>query len=308
MELLLHTRGKTGKWRKYGRCYLWIAPFFVLFALFSIYPACYGFWISLTKYDGFGKASFIGLRNYTNLFTDKLFWKSLGNTLVLWALIVPLRTFLALCFGSAINSPRLMGKRVYTMIILLPYVTAIMTVANVFRMLMAADGGTFNALLGLVGIAPLGWLDTVEMSKISIAIMNIWRMTGYFTIVMLAGLQKISISVHEAAELDGARSVTKFLFITIPLMVPEIFFVALISTIWVLQNMGDVMVLTGGGPLNSSLNLVYYIYQNAFVFSKVGYASSMSYVLFFLLMCLSIVSVSGQYKKGRKNNEPTKNN
>jgi ABC-type sugar transport system permease subunit len=275
--------------------------------MFSLYPACYGFWISLTRYDGFTSPRFVGFRNYVTLFGDNLFWKSLGNTLVLWALIVPLRSFLALLFASAINAPRLLGKRCYTVVVLLPYVTAVLTVANVFRMLLAAEGGVINALIGRFGIAPVGWLDTTEMSKVSIAIMNIWRMTGYFTIVMLAGLQKISSSINEAAELDGARAFHKFFFVTIPLMVPEIFFVVLISTIWVLQNMGDVMVLTGGGPLNSSLTLVYYVYQSAFVFSKMGYASAMSYILFLLLLGLSVFSVRGQFNRGKNGYAPKQN-
>jgi ABC-type sugar transport system permease subunit len=281
--------------RKYRHCYLWIAPFYILFSTFSLYPAVYGLWISLTNYDGFGTMRFIGAKNYATLLSDKIFWKSLGNTLVLWAYIVPLRTILALVFASILNSLKLMGKRAYMVVVLLPYVTAIMMVANVFRMLMATEGGIINVILARFNIGPIGWLDTIYLSKVSIAIMNLWRMTGYFSIVMLAGLQKISASVNEAAELDGSGPFRKFLFITIPQMTSEIFFVLLISTIWVFQNMGDVMVLTRGGPINSSLNLVYYIYRNAFEFSKMGYASAMSYILFFILMALSVFSLRGQY-------------
>ena len=275
---------------KYKHCYIWISPFYIIFAVFTIYPMFYGLWISLTNSNGFDVPRFTGIANYTRLFQDPLFWKSLWNTLVLWALIVPARTFLALIFASVLNTPGLFGKRVYPVVMLLPYVTAVLVIANIFRMLFATHGGLVNVLLGYTGISPVGWLDTVQMSKVTVAIMNIWRMTGYFTIVMLAGLQKISSSIKEAASLDGAGPIRKFFSITIPLMGPEIFFVVLISTTWVLQNMGDVMVLTRGGPLNSSLNLIYYIYQNAFLYSKVGYSSAMSYVLFFFLMGVSIVS------------------
>jgi len=290
-------------WReicKKRHCYLWIAPFFVIFAIFSVYPALYGLGISLTNHDGFGTPRFIGFENYVNLFSDSLFWKSLGNTVVLWALIVPARTLLALILASVLNSSKLLGRRVYTIVSLLPYVTAVLVVANVFRMLLATQGGIINVLLSGFGIGPVGWLDTTQMSKISVAVMNIWRMTGYFAIVLLAGMQKISSSVNEAAELDGAGPFRKFLGITIPLMGPEIFFVVLMSSIWVLQNMGDVMVLTKGGPINSSMTLVYYIYKNAFEFSKMGYASAMSYVLFLLLMIISIFSVKGQYSSSKE--------
>jgi ABC-type sugar transport system permease subunit len=284
--------------RKYKHCYLWIAPFFILFAVFSLYPTIYGFKISLTDYNGFDAAKFVGFENYSSVFSDPLFWQSLLNTFVLWLLIVPLRTVFALILASILNSSRIIGRRLYSSIVLLPYVTAIVVVAGVFRMLFATESGTVNVILNnWFGIGSIGWLDTTQLSKISIAIMNIWRMTGYFSLIMLAGMQKISVSVNEAAEMDGAGPMQKFIRITIPLMVHEIFFAVLISTIWVFQNVADVMVLTGGGPLNSSTTLVYYIYRNAYEFFKMGYASALSYILFGILIALSWFSVKGYYRK-----------
>jgi ABC-type sugar transport systems, permease components len=170
-------------------------------------------------------------------------------------------------------------------------------VASLFRILLTTEGGLVNVLLHQVfGIGPINWLDSTEWSKVSVAVMNIWRMTGYLSLVLLAGMQKISTSVIEAAELDGANAVKKFFHITLPLLSSEIFFVLLMSTIWIFQNIGDVMVLTGGGPLNSSTNLVLYIYRNAYEFSKVGYASAMSYVLFVILLLFSAFSVKGHYR------------
>ena len=134
-------------------------------------------------------------------------------------------------------------------------------------------------------------------SKVSVAIMNIWRMVGYFSLVLLAGMQKIPGSVHEGAAIDGAGKLTVFFKIVIPLMIPEIFFVALMSTIWIFQNVGDVMVLTQGGPLNSSTTLVYYMYQNAYEYSKMGYAAAITYVLFLLLAVLSVFMVKSYYSK-----------
>ncbi len=283
--------------KKYKHCYLWISPFYILFGVFSVAPAVYGLMISFTNYSGFGAYKSVGFANYEKLFRDALFWKSLGNTAVLWALIVPLRTFLALLFASILNSKRLIGRRIYSVVVLLPYVTAVVVVASVFRIMFATEGGLVNVLLGdVLGLGPVNWLDSTAWSKTSVALMNIWRMTGYFSLVMLAGMQKISTSVNEAAELDGANDLQKFFRITLPLLKPEIFFVALMSTIWIFQNIGDVMILTGGGPLNSSLNLVLYIYRNAYEFSKVGYASAMSYMLFLILMALSAFSVRGHFR------------
>lgn len=275
--------------KKHKFCYLWISPFYILFLLFTLVPAIYGLYISFTDYTGFGTYKMIGFDNYVKCFTnDPVFWKSLWNTFVLWLLIVPMRTLLALILASILNSSRAIGRKVYTVVILLPYITAIVVAASIFRMIFATEGGIFNNMLeSWFGIAPIGWLDTARWSKVSVAIMNIWRMTGYLSLVLLAGMQKISVSVNEAAELDGAGSLKKFVYITIPLLKQEIFFVVLMSTIWVFQNIADVMVLTKGGPMNSSINLVLHIYNNAYTYSKMGYASAMSYVLFVLLVVLS---------------------
>ena len=271
-------------------------PFFIIFVLFYLYPAISGFFISLTDYDGLGavsNAAQVGLKNYAKMFRDDKFWLSLKNTFVLWLYIVPIRTFLALIMAALLNSNKLFGKKIYSVVVLLPYVTAVAVVAIIFRILLTTEGGLLNVLLG----QQIGWLDTTALSKVSVAIMNIWRMVGYFSLVLLAGMQKIPSSVYEAAAIDGAGTMTRFFRIVIPLMVPEIFFVVMISTIWIFQNVGDVMVLTQGGPLNSSTTLVYYMYQNAYEYSKMGYAAAITYVLFALLAVISIFVVKGYYSK-----------
>lgn len=290
--------------KKYRHCYLWIAPFFILFAVFYIYPAVSGFWISMTNFDGLGTvaaADYVGGKNYVKLLQDNKFWQALINTFLIWLYIVPLRTFLALILAAILNSSRLTGKKIYSVIALLPYITAVAVVAIIFRILLTTEGGLVNVLLGtFLGIGPIGWLDTTALSKVSVAFMNIWRMTGYFSLVLLAGMQKIPSSVGEAASIDGAGTFNKFFKITLPLMKPEIFFVMLMSTIWIFQNVGDVMVLTQGGPMNSSTTLVYYMYQNAYEYSKMGYAAAITYVLFALLVILSIFVVKNYYRKAEE--------
>lgn len=289
--------------KKNNHCYLWLAPFFILFAVFYVYPAIYGFLISLRNYDGIGNmtdASFVGVQNYIKLIHDKKFWSSLKNTFVLWAYIVPIRTFLALVLAALLNSKKIIGKRVYSTVVLIPYITAVAVVAIVFRIMMTTEGGLFNTLLNMMGLPNVEWLTSTSMSKVSVAIMNVWRMVGYFSLVLLSGMQKIPTSVYEAAKIDGATSWKVFFKITLPLMIPEIFFVALMSTIWIFQNVGDVMVLTQGGPMGSSTTLVYYMYQNAFEYSKLGYASAITYALFLLLMLISGVVVKSYYTKAEE--------
>lgn len=274
--------------RKYSHCYLWIAPFFLIFVVLQLYPTLYGAFLSLTKYGGLTAPEFIGFRNYEMLLRDRKVWLSLGNTVVLWVLIVPARVFLSVVLAAFLNEKRSLGSQIYMKVVLLPYVTASMVVAIVFRVLMATDGGMLNVLLGMLGIEPIGWLTDVRMSKISIGLMNLWRMTGYFSLVMLAGMQKIPNAVNEAAKIDGAGTIRRFFSITLPMMAQEMAFVFMISTIWVFQNVGDSMLLTRGGPLNSSLSFVYYIYQNAYEFNnKMGYASALSVMLFAILLIAS---------------------
>lgn len=269
--------------RKKKWCYVWLAPFFFLFFLLYVYPALFGLYISFTNYDGLSKKDWVGIANYVKAFHDSSFYSSLMNMIVLWVLIVPARTFLALLLSVLLNSKKMFGAKIYQIVVLLPYITASAIAAIVFRILLTTDGGLINVLLH----AKIGWLDTPQLSKVSVAIMNIWRMTGYFSLVLLAGLQKIPVSVNEAAELDGVGPVRKFFSITLPLMVSELFFVALISTIWVLQNVSDVMVLTGGGPIGSSTTLVYYLYRNAYEYGKMGYSSALSFILFIILLLFS---------------------
>ncbi len=290
--------------KRYKHCYLWLAPFFLLFFSFYVYPAVYGFLISLTKYDGMGtlaNAEPAGLENYKKIFRDSTFWLSLKNTFIVWLYIIPARTFFALVLATILNSSKIIGKKVYSTVVLVPYITAVAVVAIVFRIMMSTEGGLINVLLNnCFGIPGIRWLDSTFMSKISVAIMNIWRMTGYFSLVLLAGMQKIPSSVNEAADIDGAGRLTRFFKITLPLMMPEIFFVAMISTIWIFQNVGDIMVLTQGGPLNSSTTLVYYMYQNAYEYSKMGYASAITYVLFLILAAMSLFIVRSYYKRAEE--------
>jgi len=266
-------------------CYLWISPFFIIFVIFQLYPVLSGFFISLTKWDGFSPTpTFVGLSNYTKLVKDSHFWETLLNTLIIWALIVPIRVFLALVIAAIINNPKLKGGSVFSFFFLLPYITAIVVVAIIFRILLTTDGGIVNVFLGnIFGMNPIPWLDSTAWSKPSIAIMNVWRMTGYFVIIMLAGLQGIPRNLYEAAQIDGATKIQTFFKITVPLMSNVIFFAVMISTIWIFQNIGDSMVLTNGGPQYSSTPLVLYIYRNAFEYFKLGYSSALTMVLFLIL-------------------------
>lgn len=280
------------KIKRYWFCYVWIAPFFLLFLVFQAYPFVNSFFISLFDWSGFTAARFIGLENFAELFQDELFYRSLVNNVVLWALIIPLRTFIALLLAAILNSPKVRAKAAFRIVYLLPHITAIVLVAVIFRMLLATNGGMVNLLLGRVfGMEPIEWLTSTRWSKVSIAMMNIWRNTGYFMIIMLAGMQRIPIDFYESAEIDGAGPVRQFLHITVPLMRPVIFFVVTVSSIWIFQAFAEALVLTEGGPQFSSTPIMLLMYRNAFEYFNVGYAGAITVVTFALILSISMAQL-----------------
>jgi lactose/L-arabinose transport system permease protein len=151
------------------------------------------------------------------------------------------------------------------------------------------DQGILNSFLGLVGIGPIPWTNSTEWSKVSVAGLLLWHWTGYNMVLMLAGLQTIPHDLYEAADIDGASTVQRFLWITIPMMRPVILFTAILSTIGTFRIFAEPYILTGGGPLNSSLTVLLYLYQQAFQGFKLGYASAMAYVVVGLVFVLSMI-------------------
>jgi len=278
--------------------YLWIAPWAIFFLVIDLYPTLSGFRYSLFEWDGFSDMSWVGLGNYQRILDDALFWKTTGNTLVLLVLIVPLRTLLALVLAAMINSALVKRKQFFTAFLMLPNLTAIVVVAIVFQILLTTNGGLVNAALQALGFDGVPWLDSTNWSKVSLAVLNLWKATGYFTLLMLAGLQQIPKSVYEAAAIDGAGPVRTFLSITVPQMRNVILFVVVVSTIFMVQNIADALVLTQGGPQYSSTPLMYYMFINAFESFDLGYAAALSVVLFGLMVLLSGATFAVNRKVG----------
>jgi ABC-type sugar transport system permease subunit len=284
----------AGLWseiKKYKIAYLWISPFYILFAVFGIYPIFYSFVLSAFRWPGIGAWKFIGIENFVLLFKDELFWKVLGNTIFLLLAIIPLRTFLALVLAVVFNSPGVRGKQFFRAVYILPFVTSMILISIIFRVLLEYHGGWVNVSLGVLGIPPVNWLRDVGWTKISLSLVIGWRTLGYFMIIMLAGLQRISPELYEAARIDGAGTVQSFLRITVPLMRPIILFVLIISTIGVFQTFEEAFVLTQGGPRYSSTTMTYLLWLQAFQYSRLGYASSVALVLFFFIVLASVVQL-----------------
>jgi len=260
--------------------YLWISPFFVLYVVFYLWPLVFSFYLSVHSWQGIGPLTYIGGKNFLKLVNDDHFWAALYNTFYIWFLVVPIRTFLALVAGVILSSYSFKFKGFFRVIFILPYITAIVIVSVVFRVIFVQHGGWLNALLTNFGIEPIPWLNSASWSKISLGTVLIWRELGYYSVIMIGGLQAIPRDLYEVASIDGASRFQTFWRITLPLMRPVILFVLIVSTVWVFRLFGEPFILTGGGPQYSSTPLALLLYEEAFDFLHLGYASTIAITMF----------------------------
>ncbi len=273
--------------------YLFVAPFFVLFALFSLYPILFSFYLSLNDWKGLGPMTFVGVGNYVKLLKDTLFWPSLVNGFILFSLSVPLMTLLALVLAVILNSKRVRGFRIFRLILFLPYITNMAAAGFTFRLLLQTRDGFVNVVLNMFGIGSVQWLDSVTGARVSVALLITWAWLGYNMVLMLAGLQTIPNELNEAAMIDGADRTRVFFYITIPLMRPMLTFSLVLSTIGSFGLFTEVYTLTqpAGSPLNSVLTPIIAIFNQAFTNFRYGYASAMAYVYFAFIFLLTLFQI-----------------
>jgi ABC-type sugar transport system permease subunit len=277
---------------QYRQAYLFISPFFAVFAVFGIYPIAYSLWLSLHNWHATKPWQFVGLKNYwTLLSNDEVFWTSLWNVIYIFLLNVPIMILLSVLIAVALNNPARKLKDLFRIVYLLPYVTSVLSIAIVFYVLFDDSLGLINLLLARGGLKPIHWLTSAKYSKISIDILVTWKWTGYNMIIALAGLQSISTDIYDAARIDGAGSVRTFLRITLPLMRPVIGFQFIMSTIGTFNMFTEPYFLTDGGPGYSSLTLVLYLYRSAFKFFKLGYGAAIAFLTFILVLIPSVLQV-----------------
>lgn len=270
--------------------YLFISPWIVGFLTFVAVPMLASLVLSLTDWDSFQAPKFVGLANYTAMFTgDPLFWRALRNTVYFAVGSVPLSMALAL-FLANLLSVKFRGAKLFRTIIYIPALVPMVAAAMIFRWLLAPEAGPVNSLLGWFGIKGPAWLLDPNWVIPAIILLSVWQV-GTGTILLIAALQGVSPELHEAARLDGANRTQAFWRVTVPLVTPILFFNLITGTIAAFQVFSQVYVLTNGtsGPNNASLMLVPYIYDNAFRFYKMGYASALAWVLFLIIMVLSLV-------------------
>jgi ABC-type sugar transport system permease subunit len=287
-------RKKPGLWQEIVKnrwAYVFISPFYILFAIFGLFPVLYSIFLSFHEWNGMRPMEFVGLENYTFLLGagGKIFWQSLQNGVILFLMYVPIMTFGALVLAVILNSRRVRLFKFYRTLIFAPYVTSMVAAGFVFRILLENNGGLFNTALTSLGLGGVPWLESEWGVRVSLCLLIIWGWLGYNMVLMLAGLQTISPDLTEAALIDGASRVQAFFYITIPLMRPIILFSVVLSTIGSFGLFNEVVALTNGtgGPQRAVLTPLLHIYNVAFRDFQYGRASAQAYVYFALIFALT---------------------
>lgn len=269
--------------------WLFLAPYFGIFLVFFLLPALWSAVVSLTDWKIVGAPRFVGLKNYARLVHDPLFFAAVKNTLLYTVVIVPVMALLGLSLALLLNQP-LRGRVLTRTCVFASYVVMVSVVGIIWRWVLEPTGaGIVNYYLGPLGIGPLPWLAAPETAMLSIILATMWWTAGYNMVMYLAGLQDIPESLREATRIDGANAWQEFWHLTLPMLRPVSFFVIVMSIAKSFQVFGQVYVMTQGGPSNSTLTIVNYLFVVGFTWFEMGYAAAIAYALFALLFLITLI-------------------
>jgi cellobiose transport system permease protein len=273
--------------------YLFISPFFILFAIFGAFPLVFTAWVSLRNWDLIGgDQGFVGLDNYRKVMTDDRFWTTVVNTFGIFFLSTVPQLLLALLMAYWLNN-RLRARTFFRMGVLVPNITSVAAVAIVFTQLFGREFGLINYVLTTIGFHRVDWLAQRYASWAAIATMIDWRWTGYNALILLAAMQAIPRDLYESAALDGASGMRQFWGITVPLLRPTLIFCVVISTIGGLQIFVEPLLFQngiGGGSLRQSQTIAMFLYEQGFSQFHLGYGAAIAWILFLIIMVASIVN------------------
>ena len=298
---------KTGGNRKYTVFWpiVFVAPFVICFFLFNLFPILYSFQLSFYDWSGVGEKTFVGLANYVRIVTeDKMFLKSLGNTLFMMVISFPFAIIFGLVISAFLSNLK-HGRRFFQTVNFLPYITTPVAIGLIFTFLFDRNTGMVNRLLELLNVNGLNWLGNPRLAQVVIAIMIAWKYTGYYMALYLAGITSISEDIYEAARVDGAGALTIFRKITMPLLKPITIFLIVTSMIGGLQlfdepnlmfNVSTTSVI--GGPDRSCLTLLWNFYDVAFgSTAKLGYGSAVAVCIFIVIVLISLIGMKLMNRK-----------
>ncbi|HRP47842.1 MAG: sugar ABC transporter permease [Trueperaceae bacterium] len=276
--------------REMYSAWLFISPWVLGFLFFLALPIGLSVYYSFTAFNVFQPPRWIGLANFRVLSTDPLFWKALYNTAYYTFISVPLMMIISLGVALLLNS-KLPGMRFFRTIFFLPAVLSGVGVALLWLWIFNPDYGLINLLLGYLGIEGPLWLYAPEWAKPAMIIMSLWGLGGVM-VINLAGLQSVPQELFEAARVDGANGWAQFRYVTLPMLSPTLFFNFITLTIGSFQVFTQAYIMTGGGPVHSTLFYVLYLFQTAFESLRMGYASAMAWILFFVIVGVSLFQLA----------------
>lgn len=268
--------------------YLFVSPWLVGFLVFLLGPMIASVYISMTDWDTFTAPTWVGLQNYVTLLRDDpVFWKALWNTLYYAAISVPLGLALGLWLANLLNK-QVRGQRMFRTLIYLPTLVPLVATAMIFKMVLAPSG-PLNQLLGFGGVSGPAWLLDSNWVKPALILLSVWG-AGGATVLLLAAMRGIPRELYEAAEVDGAGPIRQFWSITVPQLTPIIFFNLVMGLIGAFQIFSQVYILTKGGPNNASQTMVPLLFNEAFAFYHMGYASAISWLLFVVILVFTMLA------------------
>lgn len=272
--------------------YFYISPAFILILVFLFYPVAESFRLSFFLSD-LNYEEFVKLDNYKYILTDAKFWKAVYNTFYMGFFHVVFGVISAIALAIVLNNIKI-GKNIFRFVYFLPFVTTIVAISIIWSFMFDVDFGAFNFILTSLGLPKLKWVASPKTAKISIVMMTVWRGLGYRMIIALAGLQAIPSSLYEAAEIDGANRWQQIKSITLPLLKPTIAFLVVTSTIASFQRFDSVYLFGTelGFPSRSLSTITLYLYEHGFMYNQFGLASSAAYVLFILILIVTVLNLT----------------
>ena len=278
----------NGRWG-----YLFTAPFFVMFLIFGLAPILYSVYIAFFNWDALGTQEFIGLANFDELFIDTRFWNALINTLDIWLLsTIPMLIF-SIGLAAILHNPSLRGSTFFRTILLVPNITSVLAIAIVFGQLFGRDFGMVNIIVGAFGFEHIDFVQGTTSSHVAIASMIVWRWTGYNALIFLAAMLAIPNELYESASLDGAGKFKQFIYVTLPSLRNTITFVLIVGTIGGLQVFAEPLILGGsfnGGDSGQFSTLTLFLFEQAFVAYKWGYAASIGIMITVIVAIVSVIN------------------
>lgn len=272
--------------------YLLVSPYLLFLIVFVLFPVLFCLFLTFHDWDIISPMKFSGGANYYRLLHDRLFWKAIGNTLKFLLIHIPLQLFISIGLAYLLNS-RISGKSFFRSAFFMPVIVSGVVITILWQQLYGFDDGLINRLAVALDLEKTGWLINPDLAIYSIAVMATWKNVGLYVILFLVGLQTVPPQYYEAAELEGASKWQQFYHITLPMINPTIFMVVILSTIGGFSLFIEPYIMTGGGPLNSTLSAVLYIYKQAFQYYNMGYSATLGF--FYALLIMSVVVLQKRF-------------